>query len=140
MSWKITIQINSKFTLNNGFEIIETQEKGMFKSCRLKYGEILELNYIYEKGPISADLFYDQKRFDVIHFANYENNEQPKYQFPDFYWKNGTDSDDEYIKYFDSILENEFDNILDCLFKMDEAKWVEFEKYYQSENLRLTGL
>tara|TARA_R110002072_G_C7620832_1_gene505932 strand:- start:102 stop:524 length:423 start_codon:yes stop_codon:yes gene_type:complete len=140
MNWKTTIQINSEFTLNNGFAIIETEEKGMFKSCRLKYGVILELYYYYERGPVFADLIYDQKHFNLIHFANYENSKQSIYKFPDFYWKNGTDSDGEYIKYFDSILENELDNILDCLFKMDEQKWVDFEQYYQSENLKLTGL
>ncbi|QNJ98153.1 hypothetical protein [Constantimarinum furrinae] len=140
MSWKITIKSNSKFTLKNGFEILKMEDRGMFKSCQLKYGAILELIYFYEKGPIFAELIYDKKRFDLIHFANYKNNKQSIYKFPDFYWKNGINSDAEYIRYFDSILENELDNILACLFKMDEEKWIEFEKFYQSENLKLTGL
>ena len=139
MSWEITININSNFALSNGFEIVESKVEGMFKSCRFKYGQVFELIYWYEKGPIHADFLINKKKLDLIHIANFVNNKSPKYNFPDFYWKNRTDSDSKYIKYYDSILAKELDNILDYLFKLDDKKWIEFKKYYQSENLRLTG-
>lgn len=130
--------MNSEFALNNGFDIVETDESGMFKSCRLKYGQVFDLNYYYEKGPVHADIILDGKRIDLIHCANFVNGQKPKYDFPKFHWNNGTDSD--YIKYFDNILSNELDNILEWIFKLNTQQLTEFENYSGSENLRLTGL
>ena len=140
MSWKITIKTNSNFTLNNGFNLIEIDENGMFKSCRLKYGQVFDLEYYYEKGPVHADIIFDGKRMALIHCANFVNGKKFKYEFPKFYWKNGTDSEAEYIGYYDRILSNELDEILEWMFKLDNQQWTEFENYSGNEKLRLTGL
>ncbi|MBU3823149.1 hypothetical protein KO566_13885 [Flavobacteriaceae bacterium XHP0103] len=140
MNWIITIKTNSDFAINNGFNIIEADENGMFKSCRLKYGQVFDLEYYYEKGPVHADIIFDGKRMDLIHSANFVNGKKPKYEFPKFYWKKRTDSDAEYIKYYDQILSHELDKILEWIFKLNNQQWTEFKNYSGNENLRLTGL
>ena len=132
MTWKTTIKNNSDFSINSGFKIIDIEEGGIFNSCRLQYGQVFQLYYYYNKGPVPADLLFANKIFDLIHLANFINDKIPVYNLTEI------DSDRKYIKYYDSLLKNELQKILNFLFTITDGKWIDFQDYYKGENLKKT--
>ena len=138
MDLEIDIKIYLKFTLENGFKILELKDFGMAKSCRIKY-PILDLVVFFDRFEYDAIIEYGKERYNVIHIANFLNDKKLKYKFFDFGFETKEIDAKRFLTQLDEIMKIEFDDILNFLFNLNIQKQNEFDKYCGKTNLNTTG-
>ena len=138
MELEIDIKIYLKSTLESGFKIIESKDLGMAKFCRLEY-PILSMEILNDRFDYNATIEYNDKKYNVIHLANFLNGKKSKYTFYDFGFETREINAKKFLTQLDGIMKSEFDNILDFLFKLSTEKQAEFDNYCEKTNMELRG-
>lgn len=138
MELEIDIKIYLKSAFENGFKIAESKDYGMAKFCRLKY-PILNLVVYYDRFEYFAEIEYNNKKYNVVHLANFLNDRKLKYKFFDFGFETRNIDAERFLTQLDEIMKSDFDNILYFFFNLTNEQQTEFDKYCEKTNLDLTG-
>ncbi len=139
MNFFEAIDAYTKPLFDLGFSIIEKEDGGMGKYCKLN-STSYQIFFIYDRGPIHCVLKHHdletKYEFDLIHLSNYLNNRLIKYEFPNYYFELNKECNERYISYcVEIILEND-EKISDFINSMDSQKYRDFTKFYTKENMR----
>jgi len=137
MTWKKEITQNAKFLLKKGFEITTIKDAGMGKIAKLSTPGFT-IVFIYDKGPVHCDVENKYGSVELVYLANFVNNRSQVYDIPMFYWKDG-ESNDQYIQFFDRIMENEYEKITTLLSHIEKDVFDELVKYQNQEKKRDRG-
>jgi len=111
------------------------KDEGMGKLARLTSPDF-SVVIIYNRGPVSCDIETKCGVVELIQFANFLNNKKRIYEVPMFYWERG-DSNNSYIRFFDHVLENEFNKITDFISNAGKTEFEEAIRFQHSEWKRL---
>ena len=132
MHLEIDIKTYLKTAFNIGFVLVESKDMGMSEYCILEY-PILKLEITHDRFDYFALIRYENEGFDLIHLANYINNNS-NYEFFKFGFETREIDGKKYLQQIDTILKLEFDKILGFLFNMNASAKNNFFKYCEAEN------
>jgi hypothetical protein len=117
------IQKNLNFILKSGFSIIDSNDLGMAKWCRLSNSKLYLIIWS-DRNDIDAILEYGDKSFNLLSLTKFLNKDFNLAHY----------STEIKLQQIDNIIENNYNNIWDFLLHLNESRYREYENFHKTEN------